>query len=901
MGPYVVLDLETTGLDPYRDAIIQVALRRSDGSVWSSLVNPGRPVPVPILRMTGFQATDFRTAPRIAEIVPTVREWLQGVTVVGHNVGFDRAFLARVGIHVDDWLNTLEWSRLAFPLRAHHGLVDWFPDAEAARHDARVDTKLTEELLKTIGEQLRGFTPELQRDLAYFLGPEWQWWDVPLSEASPEGLSPLYGPAPDVFQAEPLERVAVDGDAVEWLSSQGALAEVVDGFQPRPGQQRMAQAVDHVLETGELLMVEAGTGTGKSLAYLTPAILRALGQGERVVVATYTVALQDQLWVKDVPQSSRELPLTRALVKGRGRYLCLFKTAEVIQETPALAESRERRWAIATLLTYIESTEIGDAEEFPMKSDVGRSLWTEVMADSQACAGARCPFAGPCFMRRARHRAESSHLVVVNHALLAAHIAKGNVLPPFSHLIVDEAHHLGEVLERSLGFELDGDRFDRRFRDVMHPRTGIWARLSIPAELLGIRHTIQERYQVSLDGLRQLTAEFAAETPPGEYDRRSVRLTASRLELLEEAGAWGHVDQVIQALRSLVDASELLWQEAEARQNVNENAAWLRYRQWQQEMVEYAVGMTAWSQLSDDRVSWWELRTGREGEPLATWRWAPVDIAPILKENLWDEVQSAILTSATLTVNGKFDYVKSALGMPEERLSTLNVGSPFQWDKQARLLIPTDSPNPSDDAYHEQLAALVVEVAKLRQGRTLVLLTSYRAVEALAWRIRAPLETYHIRTLAQGIDGPARRLVEDFRHDAQAVLLGTMTYWEGVDIPGEDLEVVVMGRLPFRAPGDPLEEAKQERIARLGQSPFYRRSLPEAVLRFQQGFGRLIRTTRDRGVVVVFDPRVQPGRTRYANTFLASLKEVPRVLGSQEELLETIRAFWGPNHAHSHQ
>ncbi len=373
------------------------------------------------------------------------------------------------------------------------------------------------------------------------------------------------------------------------------------------------------------------------------------------------------------------------------------------------------------------------------------------------------------------------------------------------------------------------------------------------------------------------------------------------MELLQEAGLWTRVEEVIQAFRSLVDASELLWQEAEARQNANENASWLRFRQWQQEMVEYAVGMTAWSQLSDDRVSWWELRTGREGEPWATWRWAPVDIAPLLKENLWSEVASAILTSATLTVNGKFDYIKSALGMPEDRLKTINVGSPFEWDKQARLLIPTDSPSPSDDAYHDRLAALVVEAAKLREGRTLVLLTSYRAVEALAWRIRGPLETYHIRTLAQGIDGPARRLVEDFRHDAQAVLLGTMTYWEGVDIPGQSLEVVVMGRLPFRAPGDPLEEAKQERIARLGLSPFYRRSLPEAVLRFQQGFGRLIRTTRDQGVVVVFDPRIQPGRTRYANTFLASLKEVPRILGSQGELLESIREFWGPNHAHSHQ
>ncbi|NMP22277.1 helicase C-terminal domain-containing protein [Sulfobacillus harzensis] len=901
VGPYVVVDLETTGLDPYRDAIIQVALRRSDGSVWSSWVNPGRRVPDAILRLTGIRPEDLATAPDFREILPTVREWLQSGRVVGHNIAFDLAFLARHGLFAAESLDTLEWSRLAFPLRAHHGLPDWFPEEGDRLHDARVDTEMTERLMRAIRDKMSHFSRELKRDMAYFLGNEWQWWDIPFDDQGHTQKSALYRPEPDLFQAESLAPVEITADPVEWLSPHGALADAVDGFQARPGQQRMARAVDDALSQGDILMVEAGTGTGKSLAYLSPAILTALRQGERVVVATHTVALQDQLWGKDLPQASRDLPIRTALVKGRGRYLCLFKAAEVVQDTPALGESRERRWALATLLSYIEATEIGDAEEFPLKNEAGRAIWTEVVADSQACAGPRCPFAGPCFMRRARHQAESSHLVVVNHALLAAHAANGNVLPPFSHLIVDEAHHLGEVLERSLGFELDAEAFRRRYRDVMHTRTGIWARLALPPEFLGVRHSIQERYQQLLDGLETLGRALAEATPPGEYDRRAVRVTPARWELLQEQGVESLWQAVNDRFRELVDETELLWQEVQSRQNVTENASWLRYRQWQQDMVELAVGMAAWGQVVDERVSWWEMRTGRDGETIATWRWAPVDIAPILRENLWDGLDSAVLTSATLTVHGRFDYLQTTLGIPAERLKTLNVGSPFDWERQARLLIPTDSPDPADNSYWERLADLVVEAARRREGRTLVLLTSYRAVEAVAWRIRERLEAYHIRTLAQGVDGPARRLVGDFRHDPRAVLLGTMTYWEGVDIPGSDLEVVIMGRLPFRAPGDPLEEAKQERIAQRGQSPFYRRSLPEAVLRFQQGFGRLIRTTQDHGVVVVFDPRIQPGRTRYANVFLASLKQVPRVAGSQADLLKTIEAFWEEHHAHSHK
>lgn len=893
----MVLDLETTGLDPLRDAIIQIALRRSDGRTWASFVNPERAVDTAIRQLTGFMDVDFSQYPRFSDLVPEVREMLQGVRLVGHNIRFDLAFLHRYGIQADDPLDTLEWSRLAFPLRLHHSLSDWYADESDSLHDARRDTAMTENLLHRIRDQMVTFSPELKRDLARFLATEWSWWEVGIEGGTTR--SPLYTPAPDLFEAEPLRPEDMAGQATEWLAGEGKLAAAVDGFEVRPGQLKMANAVDRALEDGQILMVEAGTGTGKSLAYLAPAVLRGLRHGERIVVATHTVALQEQLWFKDLPQARRDLPVTAALVKGRGRYLCLYKASEAVETSALLAETRERRWTLATLLSYIEATEIGDAEEFPLKHDVGRALWREVMADSHSCAGSRCPYAGPCFMRKARHRAESSHIVVVNHALLAAHIANGNILPEYSHLIVDEAHHLAEVLEKSLGFELDVEDWTRRYRDVMHPRLGLFERLPVHPELLGAVQAIKSRYQRLDTAVKELGESLVAVTAPGEYDRRSVRLTEDVFDLLAGQGALDRWQRLNQTMADLVDETDLLWQEAEAR-GASETAAWLRFRQWQQELTDQAVGMSLWGQLSSDRVSWWEVRTGHQGEPVVTWRWAPVDIAQIVEARLWSMLESAVLTSATMSVRGRFDYLAEGLGIPRDRLAELRVESPFDWRAQARLLIPTDSPDPKEPGYLDALARMVVEAARARSGRTLVLLTSYRAVEGLAWRIRDELAQDQVRVMAQNIDGPARRLVSEFRQNPRAVLMGTLTYWEGVDIPGDDLEVVVMGRLPFRAPGDPLEEAKLERIRQHGQSPFYRRSLPEAVLRFQQGFGRLIRTKTDRGVVIVFDPRVQPGRTRYAGIFLGSLAEVPRVVGSRDRLLETIDEFWRTSDAHSH-
>lgn len=900
MGPYAVIDVETTGLDWRHDDIVQVAVYRFDGCEWSSFVNPERPVPLAVRQLSGFESIDFAKAPPLAEIKEELLNFIGDARWVGHNIQFDIKFLARHGITPgSDPLDTLAWSRLAFPLQNHYALSDWDTPWQSALHDARADVRATHALLERIHGQMSRFSAELKRDLTRFLGAEWSWWEI--SEDGGPGASALYHPAPDRFEPRALEQRTVPDTVIDRLGPDGAAQWNMDKFEVREGQLTMARAVDDALSARQILLVEAGTGTGKSLAYLIPAVMQSLNYGERTVVATYTVALQEQLWFKDLPQVQNNLPLSAALIKGRGRYLCLYKTAEVVQDSAVLGETRERRWALATLLSFIEATSIGDVEEFPLHDDMGQALWREIMADSHSCIGSHCPFAGPCFMRRARHGAESSHLVVVNHALLAAHLAQGGVLPAFSSLIVDEAHHFAEVLEKTLGFELDGEDWQRRYREAMMPGRGLLARLSPPPDMLGTLYALRDRYQQVDDMLRRFAERLVMLTAPGEYDRRSVRVTEEIAEALHESGDDTIQHQTADLLSQLVDLGQQLWEEAESG-GLAETAIWLRFRQWQQDLAQMAMGLKAWGEISDERVSWWEVHTGRQGTPIVSWRWALVDIAPLVSEKLWSEVKSAVLTSATLSVDGKFDYIADMLGIPRSRRVDLTVPSPFAWDRQARLIVPSDSLELDTPRYWDNLAEVVLSAAIARQGRTLVLLTSHRAVQALADRVRHHLQDYHIRTIAQTIDGPARRLVSEFRQNPQAVLIGTMTFWEGVDIPGDDLQVVVMGRLPFRAPGDPLEEAKLDRIRLRGHSPFYRRTLPQAILRFEQGFGRLIRTKADRGVVIVCDPRLQPGRTRYGSAFLKALAAVPVQTIPKESLVTSLDDFWRTcEHAHTDQ
>ena len=603
----------------------------------------------------------------------------------------------------------------------------------------------------------------------------------------------------------------------------GALSLALPGFESRREQAALAAAVERALATGEHLVAEAGTGTGKSLAYLIP----ALESGQRVVVATATKALQEQLLANEVPAAARALgrEVRVAVLKGRQNYLC----RKQLQSFGAMLLRGPRdEAAFEAMQSWLTATETGDRAELPLEpSD---ALWAELAVGADRCAGSRCLFVSTCFAEAARARAGEAELVIANHALYFADLAAGGgVLPAHDAVVFDEAHRLEESAAAWLGGRLSRAGLGRLGADV--ERACREAARPAPGRALDRVERAGERL-------------FRAVAPPAGR-RRLREPPADELALLQSALAelaaelHGHNDDLDALSRRTLSVAA----QAEAC------------------LEPDALGRVVWA------------------EPDAV-VWAPVDVSAELQERLWDDGPTAILVSATLTTGDDASFVRRRLGLAHAR--ELVVGSPYDFGQQALLYVPRTMPDPRADGFTERAADEVAALLSLSEGRALVLTSSYRALDVLRTRVcgRVPYEV-----LVQG-DAPRERLLDRFRNDVDSVLLATATFWQGVDVPGESLSLLVIDKLPFSAPGDPLHEARCEAVEADGGDWFRDFALPTAMLQLRQGFGRLIRGHADRGVVAILDPRL---RTRaYGRAFLAALPHCPLV-----EDRAAVAAFFG--------
>jgi ATP-dependent DNA helicase DinG len=599
----------------------------------------------------------------------------------------------------------------------------------------------------------------------------------------------------------------------DFFGPSGRLAAALSGFEPRGGQAALAQAVADALEGDEHLLAEAGTGTGKSLAYLVPALV----SGKRVVVATATKALQEQLLTKDVPAAAAALGrnVRVAVLKGRQNYLCR-KSLAGLDQLGGLFRISEDGADYERLGDWIEGTETGDRAELSFEPST--ALWAELSVGADRCAGRRCPFIGSCYAEAARGRAAEAELVIANHALYFADLALRQrtdgtgVLPEHDAVVFDEAHRLEEAAAAWFGGRISLGRLRQLARDVE-------------------RHCREEETKPparALDDLDRAGTELIAAFDPASGRRR---LTAADEDELDAYGrALGR------ALGRLADELAGAGEEADA----------LARR-----ALGVAADVEACLDLDDpDRVSW--------AEPGAL-AWAPVDVSEILREELWGGSPTAILVSATLEA----PFLRRRLGLDDAR--ELVLPSPFDYREQALLYVPERFPEPRAPGYYARLADEVVALCNLSRGRALVLTCSYRALDELVDRARPRLQ---FPLLVQG-EAPRERLLERFREDVDSVLFATATFWQGVDVAGESLSLLIVDKLPFAAPGEPLVEARCERIVREGGDWFTDYAVPSAVLQLRQGFGRLIRGHGDEGVVAILDPRL---RTRaYGRRFLEAL------------------------------
>ncbi len=945
---YVSLDLETTGLNPARDVIIEVgAVRFVDGlptETFSTLINPDRPIPYEITMLTGITDRDVLGKPHFTQIRPQLQRFVGASPVVGHNVSFDLGFLRAQQLFYENiGLDSWELATILLPNMPSYSLgslADQLGIPMESRHRAEHDAQATGLLFAHLCEEAACLPlPTLVEINRLASNSDWPLGPVfreALDARGGAGLtsrreppkleqivpgSPLLQP---LYFAEPLNPVEKPGpvDVTElsrMLEADGAVGRAFPGYEFRPPQVDMLKAVATAFNQEHHLLAEAGTGTGKSLAYLLPAIAYAVKNDTRVVISTNTINLQDQLFQKDLPDLQRILadawgqdpPFRATLLKGRSNYLCPRRFLGLLAR-PNLSQDELR--GAARILVWLPRTQTGDQSELSLPFASDRFVWSQVAADSAGCSMERCQreMGGRCFLYRARRQAEAAHILVVNHSLLMADAATENrVLPKYNHLILDEAHHLEDAVTDQLSFRADSQTVQRLFTtlhqqgqraahatgggllgDVLGSlRTG-----RIPPEQFAVIQDHVMRLQADVEGIYlrlddfwQIVAEafrdmgIAAQDRGGgaDYDLR-LRITETMRnhpvwvgieQGWEDLGApWQAMTRRLDNLRGGVGKLQEAGYKASNLEALTEELEVAG-----RELAELHAQMEAWvMKPAANGVYWAEIGSEERRARRISLHSAPLNVGPLVQDHILYKNDTVILTSATLRAAGSFDYLRDRLQAHDA--DTTTVGSPFDYKSSTLLCLPSDVPEPNAPGYQTAVEQAVIGLAKAMGGRTLVLFTSNAQMKRTAQAIAPALTEAGITTLTQGSGGSRHQLLESFKSSQRTVLLGTRSFWEGVDVMGSALSALVLVRLPFAVPNDPIIAARSETF----EDPFYNYQVPDAILRFRQGFGRLIRSKTDRGVVLVLDKRVTS--KGYGRLFLESLPECTSFRGALRDV-----------------
>jgi len=645
------------------------------------------------------------------------------------------------------------------------------------------------------------------------------------------------------------------------LGPGGRIADRLPHYEHRPQQLEMAEAVAESLKHGKHLVVEAGTGVGKSFAYLVPAILHVASQEReedeeplRIVVSTHTISLQEQLLTKDIPllRSVTPYEFTAVLAKGRRNYISIRRFEKAVARGKTIFNYEGDFDQLRRISRWLQTTSDGSRADLPFEPSL--PLWDEAASDTGNCLGRNCDHFKSCFYFAARRRVQNAQIIIVNHALFFSDLAlrkQGvNLLPNYDAVIIDEAHTLEEVASSHLGLGLTTGQIDYALNKLYNDRTN---------KGLLVEHRLKTAQNSVLNCRREADTFFGdlhawlerGSGPTARVTEPEIVPNALSPALLELAS---HVD----------DHAETLNEEAERKDYISAS----------ERLTGLANELEIWRrQEADDWVYWLESsRTNRQKLRLKLHA-APIDVGPALQKELFETTRSVILTSATLGVGkeGSFDFFQSRVGL--EKATPLRLGSPFDYRKQATLVVVKGMPDPSRDqqAFEEATQKMIQRYVARSDGRAFVLFTSYASMRRAASELGPWLAEHDLGLYSQSDGTPRNLMLEKFRDNPRSVLMGVASFWQGVDVPGDALKNVIIPKLPFSVPDHPLLQARLDKIRETGGNPFMDYQLPEAIIKLRQGFGRLIRSARDEGMVVLLDPRIRS--KPYGKKFIESLPD----------------------------
>jgi len=930
---FVVVDIETTGNSPKKgERIIQLSAVKMDKEKiidqYTTFVNPGISIPPFIEELTGINEGMVEDAPDFEEIAPFLRDYLQGCIFVAHNVLFDLQFLQnefeRVGVEpfAGSMIDTVELAKIMLPTSDSFKLIELAESLSLTHdrpHQADSDALVTAELLLYLIDKAKQLPLVTLEKLAIFAIHLKSDIDLLFDEIIvgkrkhiedlPNDLEVFRGIA--IKKKQSSMKIDNYRETYEYPETaeekERLISPYIDHYERRLGQFEMMDTVFNSFQEKNYAVIEAGTGIGKSIGYLLPSIYFACKERTTVVISTYTVQLQEQLLKKEMKALSYFLPFSfkTVLLKGRSHYVNMFKFEQSL---------RERDWQYDSLLTkmqilvWLTQTSTGDVDELNLSS--GSSVyWNRIKHDGWHLTKEKDPWISRDFYLQAKKTAQDADVIITNHSMLLTELVQDiKLFPDFSYLVIDEAHHIEQAARQHLSISVNYNQ-----SKFWLSRLGIYEKKQLNYQLeklteaqnIAVKiHAFELDFMVheldlAVDELFMMIGQFMQHNRKKEKSLPKIRIRLT--EEIRNNTNWDKIRLCAEQIAALL--KEIRKGIQERLDSLNQKSDQLNNKEkalleeiygFSQELEQLQLNIEALLIQPLDHHVYWIEGDKRALPNSISIQAQPVSVKLPLNEKLFRKMHSVILTSATLTIDHSFHYFKEGIGLNAGlKVVEKSIPSPFNYQELTKLFVPNDIPEIHQvpiQEYAEIITNHLIGIAQVTKGRMLVLFTSYELLRLVHDYIKNCGLLDEFILIAQGITAGSRtRLTKNFQRFEKAILFGTNSFWEGVDIPGEDLSCLVMVRLPFSSPDDPITEAINEYYKQRGINSFTAHSLPEAIIRFKQGFGRLIRRSTDRGVIIVFDRRIET--TNYGKAFIKSIPSVPIEHGNQSDIIDSIEKW----------